>query len=164
MPVTPFHLGPALLFGLLLFPHLDLPTFLVSNVIVDLEPFLILSLGLPGPLHGLSHTYTLGTLVALGTALLMVLMRPLTRPIMSLFRLRQESPLKKVLVTALLGLYLHVTFDAFLYFDIRPFYPLRPNPLWGWASMPAVYQFCTLSFFLGLILYVYRLWRGWVRE
>ncbi|MFB0543285.1 MAG: hypothetical protein ACETVR_00740 [Candidatus Bathyarchaeia archaeon] len=160
MPATPFHLGPALLFGLLLFPLLDLPTFLVSNVIVDLEPFLILSLGLPGPLHGSFHSYTLGTLVALGTTLLMVLMRPLTRPIMSLFRLRQESSLKKVLVTALLGLYLHVTLDAFLYHEMRPFYPLWPNPLWGWASRPTVYQFCILSFLPGLVLYIYRLWRG----
>lgn len=160
MPFTPFHLGPALLFGLLLFPYLDLPTFLVSNVIVDLEPFLILFLGLPGPVHGPFHSYTLGTLVALGTALLMVLMQPLTCPIMSLFRIRQESSPKKVLITAVLGLYLHLTLDAFLYSEMRPFYPLVGNPLLGWFSMRAVYQFCILSFLPGLFLYIYRLWRA----
>ena len=159
MPFTPFHLGPALLFGLLLFPHLDLPTFLVSNVIVDLEPFLILFLGLPGPLHGPFHSYTLGTLVALGTALLMVLMQPLTRPIMSLFRLRQESSPKKVLITAVLGLYLHLTLDAFLYPEIRIFYPLVGNPLLGLVSMYTVYQFCIISFLPSLILYLYRLFK-----
>lgn len=160
MPFTPFHLGPALFFGILLFPHLDLPTFLVSNIIVDLEPFLVLSLGLPGPLHGPFHSYTLGTLVALGTTLLMVLMRPLTRPIMSLFRLHQESSPKRILLTALLGLYLHLTLDAFLYREMLPFYPFRGNPLLGWISMLAVYQFCILSFLLGLVLYIYRLLRG----
>ncbi|RJS90002.1 hypothetical protein CW700_02355 [Candidatus Bathyarchaeota archaeon] len=157
MPFTPFHLGPALLFGLLLFPHLDLPTFLLSNVIVDLEPFLVLVLGLRWPLHGPFHSYTLGTLVALGTALLMLLMMPLTRPLTSLFRLPQDSSPRKVAVTSLLGLYLHLTLDAFLYSEMNLLYPLRGNPLLGLASLHAVYQFCTLCFPLALLLYLYRL-------
>jgi membrane-bound metal-dependent hydrolase YbcI (DUF457 family) len=160
MPLTPFHLGPALLFGLLLFSYLDLPTFLVSNVILDIEPFLILYLGLPGPLHGSFHSYTLGILVALGTALVMLLVKPIIRPVVSLFRLRQESPFQKIFVTALLGICFHVTLDAFLYPEIRLFYPLQFNPLLDLASSGSVYLFCSLSFLPGLILYVYRLLRS----
>jgi len=37
MPFTLYHLGPALLLGLLFRRRLDLPTFLVANVVVDLE-------------------------------------------------------------------------------------------------------------------------------
>jgi len=160
MPFTPFHLGPALLFGLLLFPYLDLPTFLVSNVIVDLEPFLILFLGLPRPLHGPFHSYTLGTLVALGTAMAMLLVKPLTRPIMSIFRLGQESSPRRVFVTALLGIYLHLTLDAFVYPEMHLLYPLQPNPLLGLFSSESVYLFCSLSFLLGFAIYIYRLLMG----
>ena len=42
MPFTPFHLGPGLLLGLLLLSYVDLPTFLLASVIVDVEPFLAL--------------------------------------------------------------------------------------------------------------------------
>jgi len=160
MPFTTFHFGPALLFGLLLFRYLDLPTFLVSNVILDVEPFLILYLGLSGPLHGPFHSYTLGALVALGTALGMLLMKPITRPVMSLFQLRQESTPKRIFVTALLGIYLHVTLDAFLYPEMRLLYPLQFNPLLDLVSSGSVYLFCSLSFFPGLALYAYKLLRS----
>jgi membrane-bound metal-dependent hydrolase YbcI (DUF457 family) len=160
MPFTPLHFGPALLFGFLLFPYLDLPTFLVSNVIVDVEPFLVLYLGLSGPLHGPFHSYTLGALVALGTALVMLLMKPITRPVMSLFKLRQEFTPKRIFVTALLGIYLHVTLDAFLYPEMSLLYPLQFNPLLGLVSSESVYLFCSLSFLPGLALYAYKLLRS----
>lgn len=42
MPLTPFHLGPALLLGLIFLRYVDFPTFLVANVIVDIEPMFIM--------------------------------------------------------------------------------------------------------------------------
>ena len=57
MPFTPFHLGSALLFGLVFFRYLDFPTFLVAHIIVDLEPFFILALKLDLPIHGLFHSF-----------------------------------------------------------------------------------------------------------
>ena len=57
MPFTPFHLGPALFLGLLLFRLVDLPTFLAANVILDLEPLAVLLLDLDYPLHGLFHSF-----------------------------------------------------------------------------------------------------------
>jgi len=160
MPFTPFHLGPALLFGLLLFRYLDLPTFLVSNIIIDIEPFIILTRGLPVPLHGPFHSYTLGVLVALGTVLGMMLVKPITRPLMTLFRLRQESSVKGMFMAALLGVYFHVTLDAFLYPEMRLFYPLQLNPLLDLFSLYSVYLFCIVCFPLGIALYIYRLLRG----
>jgi len=64
MPFTPFHLGPGLLFGLLLLGYIDFPTFLVASVIVDVEPFLVLTLNLNYPLHGFLHSFLGGTLLA----------------------------------------------------------------------------------------------------
>jgi len=51
MPFTPFHLGPALGLGLPLRRYVYVPTFILANVIVDVEPFLVLFLGLRYPLH-----------------------------------------------------------------------------------------------------------------
>ena len=42
MPFTPFHLGPALGFGLPLRNYLHVPTFLVASILVDVEPFVVL--------------------------------------------------------------------------------------------------------------------------
>ena len=51
MPFTPYHLGPGLFFGLLLFRYLDFPAFLIANIVVDVEPFLVLAFGLHQFLH-----------------------------------------------------------------------------------------------------------------
>lgn len=60
MPFTPFHLGPAIFFGMLLRRNMHMPTFIVANVILDVEPLLVLILGLKYPLHGYFHTFIIG--------------------------------------------------------------------------------------------------------
>ncbi len=72
MPLTPFHLGPALFFGLLLFPVINLPTFLIANIIVDIEPFSVLYLGLEYPLHGFFHSFLGGSIIAIILSILMI--------------------------------------------------------------------------------------------
>ena len=57
MPFTPFHLGPALGLGLPLRKYIHAPTFIVANVAVDIEPFLVFLLRLNYPLHGYLHTF-----------------------------------------------------------------------------------------------------------
>ena len=71
MPFTPFHFGPALFLGLPLRKFMHVPTFILANVILDVEPFLILFYGLSYPLHGYSHTFLLAIVVgiALGYAM-----------------------------------------------------------------------------------------------
>ncbi|NOQ38614.1 hypothetical protein GQ472_07065, partial [archaeon] len=64
MPFTPFHLGPALFLGLVFFRYLNLPAFLIANVIVDVEPFVVLLFGLDYPLHGFFHSFLGGSLIA----------------------------------------------------------------------------------------------------
>ncbi len=66
MPFTPFHFGPTLGFGLSLRGYLHAPTFIIANVIVDVEPFLVLFLGLRYPLHGYLHTFLLALVTGLG--------------------------------------------------------------------------------------------------
>lgn len=42
MPFTLYHLGPSLGLGLPLRKYVHAPTFILANVIVDVEPFLVL--------------------------------------------------------------------------------------------------------------------------
>ena len=37
MPFTPYHFGPGLFLGLIFLGFIDFPTFLVANIIVDVE-------------------------------------------------------------------------------------------------------------------------------
>jgi len=49
MPFTAYHLGPGLFVGLLFLGFIDFPTFIVANVIVDGDPFLVLTLSMNYP-------------------------------------------------------------------------------------------------------------------
>jgi len=164
MPFTPLHLGPALFFGMILLRYIDLPTFLVANVIVDVEPLVILILGLHRtdslglPLHGLLHTFLGGTFVALLLALVMMRMRGYLEPLMRLVGLEQVSSPRSVYAAALSGVYLHILLDSLLYVDIRPFYPFSYNPfLGGMAAAFGVWWFCIVTGLIGVALLVFRL-------
>ncbi len=157
MPLTPFHLGPALLFGLILFRYVNLPSFLAANVIVDLEPFFVLVLGLDYPLHGFFHSFLGGSLVALVLFFVMVKVNPRIQEVMGYFGLRQDGSVRSIGIACFFGVYFHILLDCFLYTDIMPFYPLDANPVYGLFSGSEVYMFCIMSFVLGGVIYGWRL-------
>jgi membrane-bound metal-dependent hydrolase YbcI (DUF457 family) len=159
MPFTPYHLGPGLLFGLLLFGYVDLPTFLVASVVIDIEPFSALSLSLNYPVHGYLHTFLGGTIVAFLLALAMSRIRGTVSPLMSFLKLEQKTSFKSIVLASVLGIYFHILLDSPLYSDIRPFYPIEFNPLLGHGMSVGfeIYAFCVLSFLGGAIVYAVRL-------
>ena len=156
MPFTPFHLGPALLFGVALDKHIDLPTFMVANVIVDIEPLFALTLG-GGPLHGFFHSFLGGELVAVILVAFMILVRPYLNPFMKKVGLQEKSNSQPILYAALTGVGLHIIMDSVLYTDIRPLLPLEINPFYlGYEYTSTMYSLCFLCGVLGLGLLVYR--------
>jgi len=159
MPFTPFHLGPAVFFGLVLFAFIDFPTFLVANVVVDLEPYVVIFLGLDYPLHGFFHSFVGGTIAAVILAFVMFRLSNITERVMKLFRLEQATSWRRILITSLLGVYSHILLDTPLYRDIRPFYPLDLNPYFFSDMFIAIsiYMFCIFSFLAGIIVYVVKL-------
>lgn len=159
MPFTPFHLGPALLLGLIFFSYIDFPTFLIANIIVDIEPFLVLTLNLRYPLHGFLHSFLGGTIAAFLLAGTMSKLRDGLSPLLGFFKLEQKTSLKKTLLASLSGVYLHVLLDSPLYPEMRPFYPLNVNPLLGRGiiTSPEIYILCILSFVGGIVFYAIRL-------
>ncbi len=163
MPFTPYHLGPALLFGLLFLSFIDFPTFLVANIIVDVEPFLVLTLNLNYPLHGFFHSFLGGTLVAVLLALMMHQIRDKLSPLLSFFKLEQKISFMRILVAAFSGIYIHTLLDSRLYTDIQPFYPSTYNPLLTTGVLAGLdaYIFCIWSFFGAIIVYIVRLLLIW---
>jgi membrane-bound metal-dependent hydrolase YbcI (DUF457 family) len=163
MPFTPYHLGPGLFGGLLLLSFIDFPTFLIASVIVDVEPFLVLTLNLNYPLHGFFHSFLGGTLLALPLALVMYRIRDKFSPLLSFFKLEQKVSFKSVLAAALSGIYIHILLDSRGYTDIQPFYPSNYNPLLTtgiFAGLDA-YIYCIWSFYGAAIIYVIRLVLIW---
>jgi membrane-bound metal-dependent hydrolase YbcI (DUF457 family) len=165
MPFTPFHLGPALGFGLPLRNYLHVPTFLVANILVDVEPFLVLLLRVDYPLHGYLHTFIVAFILGLALGYVMFHLERILRPLYKTLLLESNATrkLKSFIVAGVLGTMLHVLLDSPLYDDIRPFYPLSANPLYHLASSSEVYGFCMwmgilgIAFHLGLLIFsVYR--------
>ena len=160
MPFTPFHLGPAVFFGLIFFRFISIPAFVIGSVIVDIEPFFVLLFGLDLPLHGFFHSILGGSVVALVVFFVMMRLDWRIQKVMGIFKLKQESSSFSVLIGAFLGVYLHVFLDSFLYTDIRPFFPADVNPLYGLFSSDSIYSSCVVALVFGILLYWYKVSRN----
>ncbi len=156
MPFTPYHLGPALLFGLLLFPIVDITALLLSSVLVDVEPLYVIMFAPGLPLHGILHTYIGATGIAILNAVIVWSLRNWIHQILAIFKIDQNSSFIRIFGTSLLGTYSHIFLDSFIYPEMNPLFPLMGNPFMGLVSSAAVYQFCTICFFLGFVLYLAR--------
>lgn len=155
MPFTPFHLGPALFFGIPLRKYLHAPTFILANVILDVEPFLVLVTGASYPLHGYFHTFIAAVGVGLVLGFAAFIFEKRLQPFYKTLLFETGKPMEKhkFLLAGVFGTSLHVLFDAPLYVDIEPFYPVEANPLYGLVSSSAVYQLCVWMGILGITFY-----------
>jgi len=155
VPFTPFHLGPALLIGMIFFPYVDLVAIFISSVIVDVEPaYFLYSTG--RPVHGFLHSYMGGTLVAFLLSCALYPFRRTYCEILRIFGMKQETSFRKILLSSLVGVYSHIFLDSFMYPEMEPFYPMHGNPLLGVIKWTLIYDFCMWAFFVGTIVYAVR--------
>jgi hypothetical protein len=156
MPFTPYHLGPALCLGGPLRGYIHAPTFILANVVLDLEPLLVLFLGLQYPLHGYLHTFLAAIVVGLALGLAMFLLERRMHPFYRALQLEPETQLSRsrFTIAGMSGALLHVLFDSPLYLDIKPFYPLTQNPLYGSLSDSQVYSVSLIMGFVGIAFYI----------
>jgi membrane-bound metal-dependent hydrolase YbcI (DUF457 family) len=155
MPFTPFHFGPHTCVALPLQRYIDVLLFVGANVAIDIEPLLVMVYGFNYPLHGYCHTFLFGSMVGLLLGLFSFPFRKFIGKVMALLRLPYSTNLLKMAMSGMLGAWMHVLFDMPLYQDIKPFYPLSANPLYGIASAKAVYGTCTLLFLPAMVIYWY---------
>jgi len=154
MPFTPYHFGPHGCVALPLSKYLDGPAFILANVIVDLEPLVVVSLRLDYPPHGYLHTFLIGSLAGLVWGLIAYGLKDIIKPFMQFIRIFYRPTLLKTIISAVLGVWLHVAFDGIISTDIKPFFPLSANPLYGLMTAESMYKLCALAFIPAGLLYI----------
>lgn len=157
MPYTPFHVPPAAVAGWPLRGHLDLPTFLLASVVVDVEPLVMTLLDLGPPPHAYAHTLLGGAVVGAATGWVVWRVR---RRLESALRGRYPLRRRVAVLSGIAGCWLHVALDAAMYDHIRPFYPLAANPLYWPGSYGALHWITGLLIVPAAALFVrHRHWR-----
>ena len=133
-----------------------MPTFILGNVVLDVEGFLVMVFGLNYPLHGYLHTLLLATAVGLMLGFVMFKLEAPFQPFYRKIQLETSRPLKlkSFLLAGVFGTVLHVMFDAFLYPEMLPFFPLTINPLLNFMSSLEVYLLCFWLGIFGIAYYV----------
>jgi len=157
MSFTPLHLGPALTLGIPTRKWINLPTFLIANIIIDMEPFLVLTIGIRGyPLHGIFHTYLSAIIMGCILGYILYLLRKPLNPLWRIFRLenKPQNRIINYLLGGILGISLHILLDSPLYTDIKPFYPININPLYNPSLAASIYTLSIILGITGIISYI----------
>jgi len=153
MPFTPYHFGPCACIGLPLNKYIDIPTFILSNVVVDLEPLAVMLFSFNYPLHGYCHTFLIGTALGIIAGLLVYLSRNFWGWWMRFFRLPYPISLMKMFISGVLGIWFHVFLDGFFYKEMNPFWPIAGNPLFATVTFSRVFTFCEIGLIVAATVY-----------
>ncbi len=158
MPFTPYHFGPSGFIGLVFRKWIDLPVFVLVNIIVDVEVLIIQKYQLGWPIHRYAHTFLIGAAVGAVWGIAAYPFRPVFRKLMKLLRLQYESGLRKMVVSGVLGVWLHVLIDGFYHHDIRIFWPNKAISIYQivhpYVSKGHIRIICLLFFIPAIILYL----------
>ncbi len=154
MPYTPFHFGPSGFIALTFRKWIDVPVFVLANVIVDIEVLVIMLLGIGLPRHRHCHTLLIGAAVGIVWGLAAYLLRNILKKIMQIFRISYKTGFWKMVVSGILGVWFHVVVDAIYHGDVRLFWPSSAKPLHGLLTQQQVNIICTIFFIPAIILYI----------
>ncbi len=155
MPYTPYHLGPSGFIGLTFRKWLDVPVFVLANVIVDLEVLIITQFGLGYPIHRFTHTLLIGSAAGIIWALTAWPLRNLFKMIMQILHIPYQTSFLKMLVSGVLGVWLHVVIDSIYHWDVCLFWPNRKmRPLYALVTEQQVEVICLVFLLATVIPYV----------
>lgn len=149
MPFTPYHFGPSGFVGLVFRKWLDIPVFMLANVIVDIE---VLCWD-KWPYHRYVHNLLIGAAVGILWGIAAYPLRPFFKKIMRFFLLSYQTSFLKMLISGVLGIWFHAIIDAFYHWDVRLFWPSGIVPLYGLISKRHVEAVCLAFFVPAFILY-----------
>ncbi len=154
MPYTPYHLGPSGFIGLTFRKWLDVPVFVLANVIVDLEVLIITQIGLTYPIHRFIHTLLIGSAAGIIWALAAWPLRNIFKRLMQILRIPYQASFLKMLVSGVLGVWLHVVIDSIYHWDVCLFWPSTVKPLYALVSKRQVEVICLVFLLAAVIPYV----------
>jgi hypothetical protein len=150
MPYTPYHFGPSGFLGLVFRKYIDLPVFLLANVIVDIEVLCWQHY----PQHRYVHTLLLGAVAGIIWGVAAYPMRNIFAKIMAKIYLPYKTSLLKMIASGILGIWLHVIIDAPYNFDIYLFWPSQIMPLHGLVSKSQMQIICIVFWVAAIIIYI----------
>jgi len=135
MPYPSYHLGASGFFGLLFRRWLDVPIFVLANVIVDLEVLAGLAFQSSSRAHQFLHFHTLliGAAIGIVWGLAVYFIKPAQRFfqwVMKLLGMPYKATAIKAAVSGMLGIWLHVFIDNLYHYDVQMVWPSRAKPLW----------------------------------
>ena len=157
MPFTPYHFGPSGFIGLALRRWIDVPVFVLANVAVDIEVLVIAFFRLGYPLHRYCHTLLIGLVVGILWGLLAYRLRHLFKRLMALFRIPYQTSLLKMLISGILGVWLHVLIDGIYHFDVRILWPNKAvylRRMTGYIDKQKIETICLYFFLAAVVPYV----------
>ena len=171
MPFTPYHFGPSGFIGLVFGKWIDLPVFVLANVIVDVEVLVVGLLGLGYPIHRYCHTLLIGAVVGALWGIAAYPMRNLFRGVMRIFYIPYRTSLLKMVISGILGVWLHVLIDGVCNYDVRIFWPHKAPWLWHMfhehinkAQVETICMLFLIATFALYILAVTVFRRNWIRD
>ncbi len=156
MPFTPFHIGPHACIAFPAAARLNGIVFIGANVIVDIEPLAVMLGHLDYPLHGYAHTLIVSAVLGGVWGMACYPLRSRISAMLHKVGLPAPDGRLSYFFSGLSGTWLHVLFDAIIYGEMRPLFPLSINPLYGLLSIDGLYLLCTLLFAPALGLYFFQ--------
>ena len=159
MPFTPYHFGPSGFVGLVFRKWIDVPVFVLANVIVDIEVLVVMHFNLEWPIHRYCHTLLIGAAVGALWGVAAWPLRNLFKKLMQLFRIPYKTSLSKMLISGILGLWLHILIDSAYHFDVKILWPNISISLWRMIhrhlGQEQIQTICLIFFLAGLVLYLF---------
>jgi len=154
MPFTPLHFGWHGLVGALSFRHLCFPTFLLANIVVDIQPLLVLLGLINTPLHGISHSLLGSAVICFIFGIICIPVTPYYERYFKSKKLQYKKSNSKTIISAILGGWFHVITDAPIYSDLQPLFPYAHNPVKQTLSYSFVSHICIYSGLVFLLLFL----------
>ncbi len=161
MPYPAYHLGVSSFFGLALRRFLDLPVLLLVNIPIDIE-VLFADKWPEYHRHWHFHTLLVGGLIGAIVGLLVFHIKPVLRFITiatNKLRIPYKPKRWKMVLSGVLGVWLHITLDAIYHYDVQLFWPLKARhlqrPLWRIVTAQQEEYACIALFIAAIVLYVY---------
>lgn len=154
MPFTPFHMGPGIAIKALLQGSFSLMVFGWAQIVMDIQPLIVL-ISREGHLHGFSHTYVRGALIAVFSALSGKYLSEIGLFILGVNRDWQVKIAWWVaFLSAFVGTFSHVLLDSIMHADVKPFSPFSThNSFLGLITVQELHKLCLYTGAIGGILY-----------
>jgi hypothetical protein len=161
MPVTPLHIGPALIVKAVVPHHFSVLVFAFGNVLMDIEPA-VQFLREEAVLHGSTHTYLGATILGFVS---LFLGKPFCEWLLARFQADPRSPFlvwlhgpdhigwRTAAISALAATYSHVVLDSIMHGDMEPLAPWsRANGLLAAVPVDTLNLLCVGNGLLGAAL------------